>query len=123
VVTTLAIRVEDRAAWGKYKPVLKAAMRGQVPDEILERRTKGEYSAEEYDGLQRNRQPLLEMCEDLQLSRLGLVDAAPLRAALSSLSPDTQQLTPLQTTLACESWLRSPSSAAPRSVFPVGEPR
>lgn len=121
--TTLAIRIEDRAAWGRYKPVLTAAMRGQVPDEILDRRTKGEYSAEEYDGLQRNRQPLLEMCEDLQLSRLGLVDAAPLRAAISSLSPDTQQLTPLQTTLACESWLRSPSSAAPRSAFPVGEPR
>jgi asparagine synthase (glutamine-hydrolysing) len=119
----LAVRVEDRAAWGKYKPVLTAAMRGQVPDEILQRRTKGEYSAEEYNGLLRNRQPLLEMCDDLQLSRLGLVDAAPLRAALGSLSPDTQQLTPLQTTLACESWLRSPSAAAPRSAFPVGEAR
>jgi asparagine synthase (glutamine-hydrolysing) len=98
-------------------------MRGIVPDEILDRRTKGEYSAEEYDGLNQNRHSLLDMCKELNLARLGMVNSAPLTQALTSLSPETQRLTPLQNTLACEAWLRSPNSGVPAFVFNPGDAR
>jgi asparagine synthase (glutamine-hydrolysing) len=117
----MRLRVEDRAIWGTYKPLLTAAMRGIVPDEILDRRTKGEYSAEEYDGLNQNRHSLLDMCKELNLARLGMVNSAPLTQALTSLSPETQRLTPLQNTLACEAWLRSPNSGVPAFVFNPGD--
>jgi asparagine synthase (glutamine-hydrolysing) len=103
----LSVRVEDRIAPGRYKPVLTAAMRGTTPDVILDRRSKGEYSAEAFDGLRRNRQALLRLCDGLHLEALGLVDAGALRAALTRLGPEARHVNPLENTLACEAWLRS----------------
>jgi asparagine synthase (glutamine-hydrolysing) len=103
----LSVRVEDRIAAGRYKPVLTAAMHGTVPDVILDRRSKGEYSAEAFEGLRRNRQALLGLCDDLHLERLGLVDARALRDALDRLGPEARHVNPLENTLACEAWLRS----------------
>ncbi|MGW3966099.1 asparagine synthase-related protein [Amycolatopsis sp. NPDC005003] len=123
IEAALSARIEDRAGRGLYKPLLTAAMRGVVPDEILERRTKGEYSAEAYDGLRRNRRTLLDLCEDLRLDHLGLVDPGPLRTTLLDPGAKLGQLIPLENTLACETWLRSPSSAPAGSAVPTGEPR
>jgi asparagine synthase (glutamine-hydrolysing) len=74
---------------------------------ILDRRSKGEYSAEAFEGLRRNRQALLGLCDDLHLERLGLVDARALRDALDRLGPEARHVNPLENTLACEAWLRS----------------
>ena len=106
VEAALSIRLEDRLAPGRYKPVLAEAMRGVVPDHILSRTTKGEYSADLYDSLRRSRAELLELCDDMCLARMGLVDAKAFRTALSALQPPPETLGPLQSTLACESWLR-----------------
>jgi len=110
VEAALAVRVEDRAARGRYKPVLSTALAGDVPAELLGRRTKGEFSAEIYAGLHRGRKTLLELCDDLWLAQLGLVDAAVLRAALLAPKPETRHLAPFANTLACEAWLRSPGA-------------
>nr|WP_042181313.1 asparagine synthase-related protein [Kibdelosporangium sp. MJ126-NF4]CEL12832.1 Asparagine synthetase [glutamine-hydrolyzing] [Kibdelosporangium sp. MJ126-NF4]CTQ98518.1 Asparagine synthetase [glutamine-hydrolyzing] (EC 6.3.5.4) [Kibdelosporangium sp. MJ126-NF4] len=107
VEAALSVRMEDRAARGVYKPILAAAMRGVVPDPLLNRRSKGEFTAETYDGLLRNRRALLELCDDLRLARLGLVDADALRTALLSLGPESHHLNPFESTLATEIWLRS----------------
>lgn len=107
VRAALAVRVEDRMARGRYKPLLVAAMRGAVPDEVLARRSKGEFSAEAYGGLRRNRAALVEQCDDLRLARLGLVDPDRLRAALLSEGPETRHLIPFESTLSTETWLRS----------------
>ncbi|WP_165975420.1 asparagine synthase-related protein [Actinomadura rubrisoli] len=123
IEAALSVRIEDRAARGRYKPLLRAAMTGVVPDEILERRTKGEYSADEDEGLRRNRRSLLGLCDDSRLAQLGMVNADRLRAALISLGSDSPQMPPLANTMACESWLRSPSSVAPMAAFPQGDPR
>ncbi|MFE0025644.1 asparagine synthase-related protein [Amycolatopsis sp. NPDC059021] len=112
IEAALSVRVEDRVPRGRYKPLLTTAMRGLVPDEILDRRSKGEYSAEVYDGLERNRAALTESCEDLDLARRGLVDAGRLRRSLLTLGPDTEHIAIFENTLACETWLRSPSVAA-----------
>lgn len=112
IEAALAVRVEDRVISGAYKPVLTAAMRGVVPGPVLDRRSKGEFSAEAYAGLHRSRPALLEQCEDLQLARLGLVDAGALRDALLRPGPETRHLIPFESTLSCETWLRSPSAAS-----------
>ncbi|GGO87590.1 asparagine synthase-related protein [Wenjunlia tyrosinilytica] len=122
IEAALSVRMRDRLVSGRFKPVLATAMRGVVPDEILARRSKGEFSAEAFQGLRRNRARLLELCDDLHLSRLGLVDPAALRRALLGPTPESRHLVPFENTLACESWLRSPRATAPGSAM-AGGPR
>jgi len=113
IEVAMSIRFDERMAVGKYKPLLAAAMRGIVPDHALERKTKGDYSADLFSGLRRHRRELIEhLCDDSNLTRLGLVDRDSLRAVLLGLHPDTRPLMPLDATLACESWLRSVSRMA-----------
>ncbi|MEU3980637.1 asparagine synthase-related protein [Streptomyces sp. NPDC026672] len=123
VEAALSVRVQDRVTHGRYKPVLGAALRGVVPEEILQRRSKGEYTAEVYDGLRRNRRSLVGLCDDLRLARLGLVDADRLRAALLALGPESRHVNPFYNTLAQEVWLRSPSATADLDGVPAGDPR
>lgn len=119
----LRVRIEDRAAPGLYKPVLAAALRGVVPDVFLGRRSKGEFSAEVYEGLERGRHRLTQWCDDLRLAGLGLVDADALRTALLSPKPESRHLAPFETTVACESWLRSVGADASGAEILAGEPR
>jgi asparagine synthase (glutamine-hydrolysing) len=122
IEATLSVRIEDRMAWGRYKPVLTTAMRGHVPDAVLDRRTKGEFSAEAYEGLRRSQEALVAQCDDMHLTRLGLVDADALRAALLNPGPQTRDLIPFENTLSCETWLRSPSAATPQTNRSSGRP-
>ncbi|MFE6908570.1 lasso peptide isopeptide bond-forming cyclase [Streptomyces erythrochromogenes] len=103
----LATRVEDRLAAGRFKPLLTSALRGVVPDAILERRDKGEFSAEAFRGIERNRAALLELCEDSHLARLGLIDPVAFRSAVLNPGPMSHHIQPIDTTVACESWLRA----------------
>ncbi|MFF4031472.1 asparagine synthase-related protein [Streptomyces sviceus] len=111
VEAALSVRVEDRAVPGRFKPLLTAAMRGLVPDALLDRPDKGEFSAEMFRGLNDNKRRLSELCADLRAADRGLVDAGALREALSRPVPDARHLGPFQNTLACESWLRTLASA------------
>ncbi|MEH6373496.1 asparagine synthase-related protein [Streptomyces sp. KLMMK] len=107
----LSVRLHDRVPHGPpptaAKPVLTAAMRGIVPDPLLARTTKGDYSADFYAALRRHRSELLDLFEDPLLAGMGLIDPAPLRAALLGLHPTTRILTSLSRTVACETWLRA----------------
>ncbi|MCP3803397.1 asparagine synthase-related protein [Allokutzneria sp. A3M-2-11 16] len=107
----LSVRLPDRVDANRYKPVLAAAMRGLVPEHVLGRPTKGEFSADVYAGLRRHKGELLDQCADLELARLGLVDAEAFRAVLLAPHPAARTLIPVITTLACESWLRSVAAA------------
>ncbi|MEU3165976.1 asparagine synthase-related protein [Streptosporangium sp. NPDC006930] len=113
----LSIRFEDCAMPDRYKPLLAASMRGIVPDDILNRSTKSEYSSEAYASLRANRSELLELCEDLELARLGLVDADALRSVLLCLPPRSMSLMPLISTFACETWLRSVRAGQPAPLI------
>lgn len=103
----MSVRLADRMEVGRFKPVLAAAMRGIAPDDFLNRQTKGDFSAELYRGLRRQRDRLIRLSEESHLARLGLIDTAALRAVLVGLHSDTRPLMPLEATLACESWLRA----------------
>ncbi|MGH3242037.1 MAG: asparagine synthase-related protein [Spirillospora sp.] len=114
IEAVLSLRLEDRATTDAYKPALATIMRGTVPEPILARRTKAEFSHGAYTGLRENLPDLLGLCDDLRLARLGLVDAGAFRAALLGLYPNSRGLLLLHRTLACEVWLRSvPASASP----------
>ncbi|MFI1890686.1 asparagine synthase-related protein [Streptomyces jumonjinensis] len=120
VEAALSISLADRARTTPYKPPLTAAMRGIVPDRILGRPTKAEFSAEAYAGLQRHKRELAELCDDLRLARMGLVDPEALRAAILGLHISARSLIPLDATLACESWLRSIPASKSTTRFPGG---
>lgn len=103
----MSIRLRDRIAPGRYKPVLTAAMDGHLPEHTRGRATKGDYSEELYTGLRRHRSELLELWEDSHLVRMGLVDREVLQSHLTGLHTDTSSFFTFDTTLAAESWLRS----------------
>ncbi|MFF3494852.1 lasso peptide isopeptide bond-forming cyclase [Streptomyces sp. NPDC002795] len=110
IEAALATRVEERLASGRFKPLLTDAVRGAVPDGILDRRDKGEFSAEAFRGLARNRARILELAEDSRLAGLGLIDPEKFRAAVLNPGPMSHHLQPIDTTVACESWLRTHTS-------------
>ncbi|UXX91729.1 asparagine synthase-related protein [Streptomyces sp. AD2-2] len=121
VEAALSVRIEDRLVSGDFKPMLRRAVRGIVPEEILARRSKGEFSAEAFQGMRRNRGDLLALCDDLRLARLGLVDPDALRTALLGPKSQSRQLVPYENTLACESWLRSVAAPASGVASLAGE--
>ena len=102
-----SVRSEERTTPWEFKPLLKAAMRGCVPDALLRRTTKGEASADAANGLRENRGRLVELWQESHLARLGLVDKERLVAA--TLRPSSPELRHggLDATLACEIWLRT----------------
>ncbi|MET9294168.1 lasso peptide isopeptide bond-forming cyclase [Streptomyces sp. NPDC003077] len=112
----LSTQIDQRLATGRFKPLLTSAVRGLVPGDILDRRDKGEFSAEAFRGLARNRARILELCEDSHLAQLGLIDPAKFRAAVLNPGPMSHHLQPIETTLACESWLRTHRQPHPQDT-------
>ncbi|MFI6642688.1 asparagine synthase-related protein [Streptomyces sp. NPDC050504] len=106
IEAALSVRVAERSAPDVYKPVLATAMRGLVPDSLLARSTKGEYSADFHFALRHNRDALEELLDGSRLAGAGLLDAKALRAGLRHphLTPEVMRC--LDTTVACEVWLR-----------------
>jgi asparagine synthase (glutamine-hydrolysing) len=106
VEACLAVAPAERTTPWEYKPLLKEAMRGVVPDRCLRRTTKAEGSAEEEAGLRANQATLRALAAESRLARLGLVDADALgRACPYSTAPD-RPYEALQQTFAAEAWLR-----------------
>ncbi|MGH4020869.1 MAG: asparagine synthase-related protein [Pseudonocardiaceae bacterium] len=107
IEAALAVRLHERMTPWRYKPLLAAAMRDIVPDEILGRTTKGDFTADVYAGLRRHRAGLLELFEDSALAQRGLIDTDALRATILGVHPTFTTLIPLEQTVACEVWLRA----------------
>lgn len=109
IEAALSARVDQRLAGGRYKPLLTSALRDIVPLDILGRGDKGEFSAEGFHGIRRNREFLLDLCEGSRLAELGLIDVAAFRSVLLNPGLMSEDLQPIQATVACESWLRTHS--------------
>ena len=104
----LSVPAARRADPWSYKPLLQAAMAGLVPDEVLGRRTKGEYSAESYRGARAASGVLRELLRDPRLAALGVIEPTAVRTALDRMTAGvTVPLGPLTMVLATETWLRS----------------
>ncbi|MFD3580283.1 asparagine synthase-related protein [Streptomyces sp. NPDC058644] len=107
IEAALAIRVEERSTPGRYKPVLAEAVRGIVPDDLLRRSTKGEYSTDFHVGLRHNRAALVEQFDGSMLARAGLIDDETVRASLLGVHPTPEGLRSLSSSLGSEIWLRA----------------
>lgn len=82
VEAALAVRLHERVTPRRYKPLLATSMRGLVPDVVLDRTTKGEFSADLRAGRKRNLTALLELFSDSVLSDMGLISTGVLRSQL-----------------------------------------
>lgn len=97
------VRADPRA----YKPLLGAALHGLVPAEVLSRRTKGDYTAEDYAGVRAALPALRALLRDSRLADLGVIEPAAVLAAVDRMAAGVAvPLGPLNTVLATESWLR-----------------
>ena len=78
VEACLAVRREERVSPLEFKPLMREAMRGLLPDDFLIRTRKTGGAAQSVRGLQRHRQELVELCEGSALRQLGVIDMAVL---------------------------------------------
>ncbi|MFJ4656803.1 asparagine synthase-related protein [Nocardia sp. NPDC088792] len=107
----LAVRAVERYDAYEYKPLLAAAMRDVVPDEILARRTKADTGPAWFRGLAAQRAALLERADASPLAAAGLVDRARLRAAIEA--PALRFAAHLERTLDYDAWLTTRAGKDP----------
>ncbi|WP_243795255.1 asparagine synthase-related protein [Saccharopolyspora gloriosae] len=107
IEAALAVRLHERTDPAKYKPLLVGAMGGTVPDGLLGRSTKGEYSTDLRQGLLARRDELGSLLDRPVLAELGLIDADLFRSACFGLYPPRLSLVALESTLLLECWVRS----------------
>lgn len=115
--SALSVPAETRADPRRYKPLLCSAMTGLVPESVLDRRTKGDYAAEDYLGARAAVDILHALLRDSRLASLGVIEPAPVRAAVDRMASGIRvPLGALNTLLATEIWLRAAEEVR------VGEP-
>lgn len=128
VDAALAIPGPRRAGPGDYKPLLRRAMTGLLPDTVTARRTKGDFTPDQYRGL-RTHLGALTALVDGELAARSLIDPARYRALLTRAAAGApgigfHQLNPV---LATEVWLRAldqwPSAARWASTAEDPPPR
>jgi asparagine synthase (glutamine-hydrolysing) len=108
ITACAAVSVADRTTANAAKPLLAAALAGMVPPELTRRRTKGDYTAAMYAGLQQAAPALRDMLTHPLLADLGLIQPEPARAALdAAVSGHAFPLAALGDVLAAEQWLRA----------------
>ncbi|MEU1310295.1 asparagine synthase-related protein [Streptomyces cinnamoneus] len=105
----LAVRVEDRATPWEYKPVLKEAMRGILPEECRVRTTKVEGTVDAVGGLYRHRDEVGALWQDSVLAKAGLIDAAALARLCETPGTPALKDGAVDSTIICETWLRAVS--------------
>ncbi|MFD9903086.1 lasso peptide isopeptide bond-forming cyclase [Streptomyces sp. NPDC059063] len=115
VEAALAVRLDERVTPWRYKPLLARSMRGLVPDLILDRATKGDFSADLRAGRQRNLPQLLDVFADSVLADLGLIDPHSVRAHLLAPHADSSRDIAVEQLIGCETWAR-----AARRPLPLG---
>lgn len=109
----LALPARHRADLTVAKPLLRAALTGLVPDAVLARRTKGDYTRDAYQGVRRAAPQLRRLLSESVAADHGLIEPGPVRAALEgAVSGLPTPWGPLNQVLAVETWLRGHESGS-----------
>lgn len=86
---------------------VRRAMRGRLPDQVVQRMSKGEYSGQWCAGLRRHREFATQLIAEGALTRAGIVDCDKLLAELTSVTAGVVQHTvPVMQAVLIEHWLR-----------------
>jgi len=90
-----------------YKPLLPCALAGLVPDQVFDRRDKGDYTAEDYRGARGAAPRLRNLLRNSRLADLGVIEPGRVGESLDRLLTGmTVPLGELNNLLAVELWLR-----------------
>jgi asparagine synthase (glutamine-hydrolysing) len=117
----LAASVIDRADPLVSKPLLAAALGDLVPAQVLARRTKGDYIAEDYRGARRAAAELHGLLAESRLAAAGLVDVASVGRTVSRLHAGVAvPLGALNRLVATEVWLRAVEEGSGRPCGNAG---
>ncbi|MBD6617648.1 albusnodin/ikarugamycin family macrolactam cyclase [Komarekiella sp. 'clone 1'] len=104
----LYAKPEERTSPFAYKPLLIKAFQKDFPQNIFIRNTKGDYTADEFADLRKNRTIIKEVLNTSILADMGLIDINKIQTATQSFSMGFLAGLPLfNHTLALEIWLRS----------------
>jgi asparagine synthase (glutamine-hydrolysing) len=110
----LAVTAEQRADPHVSKPLLRSALAGLVPGPLFDRRTKGDYTAEEYRGARSAAPAIRGLLADSRLAALGVIEPAAVRATLDRFFTGAPvPLAGIGWMLATEVWLRTLDRAQP----------
>ncbi|GHF39759.1 asparagine synthase [Streptomyces mashuensis] len=111
----LAVRPEQRATPWEFKPLIKTALAGVLPRELLTRRTKGDGGRIAAESFEKHRRELAGLFDSSHLAELGLVDPAPLRELFRRPYSARHHERTMPATLACELWIRTAQRPQPES--------
>ncbi|WP_063013546.1 asparagine synthase-related protein [Nocardia kruczakiae] len=106
ISAALSVAVPHRVSAWTYKPLLRAAVSGIVPDEVLRRQTKDSGSRDVELGLRQHRDELVALWEGSKLGDLGLIDSERLKRLCANPSSFELEDGTMFSTIACELWLR-----------------
>ena len=105
--TALSVPPQTRTEPWSYKPLLGEAMAGLVPAEVRRRRTKGDYSAEDYRGARNSATALHGLLRDSRLADLGVIEPGKVEPVLDRMTSGIAvPMGPINMLLATEVWLR-----------------
>jgi asparagine synthase (glutamine-hydrolysing) len=110
----LRIRPDEKMTPHVYKPLMKAALGGRVPTEILARATKADGSPDVHRGHGRFRDKILDYMADSRLAELGLIDLDGFRTSFANMDINRVPPVAFWRTLALEQWLRTASAPSAR---------
>lgn len=74
VRTCLHIRAEERANPYHFKPLMKKAFEKELPQSLLHRNTKGDYTFDLYRGIQKQSSQLRELWAEMHLVKRGIIE-------------------------------------------------
>jgi asparagine synthase (glutamine-hydrolysing) len=118
-----AVPAYRRADTAVVKPLLRRAMAGLVPDQIFERHTKGNYSAEDYRGARAEASALTARLMRSSLADLGVIEPRAVIASLDQLGAGARIPIPsLNRVLSVDLWLEGLANVPPprEEVCPCG---
>jgi asparagine synthase (glutamine-hydrolysing) len=103
------------------KPLLRHAVADVAPARLIERRTKGDYTALAYRGLRQNAATLHDLFTDSRLGELGLIDDQAVRATVDMGAAGVRiRLGAFDTLVSAELWLRGQDHTAHCPLPPQG---
>ncbi|OLF17440.1 hypothetical protein BU204_10820 [Actinophytocola xanthii] len=112
VRAALSVPAHLRADPTAPKRLLRCALTGLVPDCVLSRRTKGDYSGDAYRGVRAAAPWLRRLLADPAVADHGMIEPAPVRAVLeAAIEGRPVPWGPFTQLLALEVWLRGTRTA------------
>ncbi|RJQ83392.1 asparagine synthase [Pseudonocardiaceae bacterium YIM PH 21723] len=113
----LSTRTTERATPYRYKPLLTTAMTSLLPPQVAARQTKGDFTADHYQGLHTYHQALRQLACG-ELAERGLIEPGPLIELIDRGAAGMPVLfSDLEPVLAIEAWLRTLTANAPAAAW------